>query len=238
MQNRHTQGVPVLHTKHIKHYIRGGSMSSTLFLCGGEGGLSLSAQAFVDSVNGGRVALLLQGGPNVQKYAPRYAHPWLEHGLTDFEVVAPDEMGRFNVTRALKKIERAAGIFVGGGNTAVYHRLYAAGPVGKLIQQRCSSGIPYGGLSAGMLIAGPVCPLDPEETGEPEVRLEQGLGLFKDMLFEPHFSSDDRCESLQAYLRLSGIPTGYGVDDETCVILRPGEALEVLGRPVIPVTLH
>ena len=212
-------------------------MSSTLFLCGGEEGLALSAQAFVDVLKGGRVALLLQG-PGLQKYVPRYVRPWTACGLAGYEVVAPDEQGHFNVSRDLEKLERAAGIFVGGGNTAVYQRLYAAGPVGDLIRRRCAEGVPYGGLSAGMLIAGQVCPLEPEETGESKIRLAQGLGLFSGMLFEPHFSSENRRENLLTYLRLSGIPTGCGVDDETCVILRSGEAMKVIGKPVIPVTLE
>jgi cyanophycinase len=90
----------------------------------------------------------------------------------------------------------------------------------------------YGGLSAGMLIAGEVCPLDPEETGESEIRLADGLGLFRGVIFEPHFASWNRLPQLKEYLRLSGISEGYGVDDAACVVLRPGCEMEVLGAGV------
>jgi cyanophycinase len=132
-------------------------------------------------------------------------------------------------------IAQAGGVFVGGGNTAVYHRLYAAGPVGALIRTRCAQGMAYGGVSAGMLIAGQVCPLDPEETGEPAVRLVEGLGLFAGVLLEPHFTTENRRAALLHYLALSGIEEGWGVDDDACLIARPGQELEWIGSPVIQV---
>jgi hypothetical protein len=63
---------------------------SPLFLCGGEPALAVSAARFVAALRGGRVALLLQGGPNLARYVPRYVDPWLAQGLSGYDVVAPD----------------------------------------------------------------------------------------------------------------------------------------------------
>ncbi len=209
---------------------------ATLFLCGGATALAHSAGAFAAALGGGRVALLLEGGAQLERYVPRYVRPWLAHGLSGYDVIAPDAAGRFDAESALEIIRQADGVFVGGGNTAVYHRLYAAGPIGEMIRQRCLQGMPYGGMSAGMLIAGQVCPLDPEETGEKEVRLVEGLGLFGGVLLEPHFSAQNQLNHLEAYLALSGIAQGWGVDDRTCVVLRPGQEPEVIGGKFVVVT--
>jgi cyanophycinase-like exopeptidase len=83
-----------------------------------------------------------------------------------------------------------------------------------------------------MLIAGALCPLDPAETGEAHLRLVEGLGLFEGLLCEPHFSAPARLPALREALALSGIPLGFGVDDEACLILTPGTAPYAAGGRV------
>jgi cyanophycinase len=205
-----------------------------LFLCGGEPGLAACAKEFVEAAGGarGRVALLLQGGPRLHVYFPRYVTPWLESGLGSCDLVIPDEDGALNDLAALQVVQRASAIFVGGGSTPVYHRLYARSAVGAAIRARCEAGVPYGGLSAGMLIAGAVCPLHPDETGEAQTRLVDGLGLFEGLLCQPHFRAQDRLLALRAALETAGIPLGFGVEDEACLILAPGETPRVVGGRV------
>lgn len=205
-----------------------------LFLCGGEPGLAACAAEFVEAAGGprGRVALLLQGGPRMHIYLPRYATPLLESGLGAFDLIIPGEDGMLDDRSAVQAVQRASAIFVGGGNTAVYHQLYAHSMVGAAIRARCRAGVPFGGLSAGMLIAGALCPLYPAETGEARVRLVDGLDLFTGLLCEPHFSAQQRLPALREVLALAGIPLGYGVDDDACLILAPGVAPRAVGGRV------
>jgi cyanophycinase len=208
---------------------------TTLFLCGGEPALGLSAKRFVAALKGGKVALLLQDKSNLEKYLPGYLNPWNAEGLAGYDLIAPDKTGFIDENRAQQILRRASGVFVGGGNTAIYHQFYASGPIGDLIRNRCQQGMIYGGLSAGIVIAGNVCPLDPEETGKTDLSLEKGLGLFQNVLFEPHFTAQNRLMNLQDYLCKAGIKEGFGVDDTTCVVLRPGFEMEIIGAKVIPV---
>jgi cyanophycinase-like exopeptidase len=60
----------------------------------------------------------------------------------------------------------ATGIFIGGGHTPTYHRLYATEPVRGVIRERYEERIPVAGVSAGALIALDPCVLTPDETGE------------------------------------------------------------------------
>jgi cyanophycinase len=214
-------------------------VTARMFLCGGEAGLRAMAKEFVEAAGGrnGRVALLLQGGPRTGIYAPHYFEPWLSLGLRACDLVAPDIDGKLHENVVLSTLEQATAIFVGGGNTSIYQRLYCQGKVAETIRARCIDGIPYGGLSAGMLIAGTICPLDPDETGEAEIRMALGLGLFSGVLCEPHFSSEERLVSLKKYLSLAGIDRGYGVDDDACLMFAPTDLHMTLAGRVTQVHL-
>lgn len=54
---------------------------------------------------------------------------------------------------ALAELKRATGLFMCGGDTRVYQRVYAQGEVGEAIRAAYGSGIPYAGLSAGAHVA-------------------------------------------------------------------------------------
>jgi cyanophycinase len=157
--------------------------------------------------------------------------------LSGYDLIALDETGCIDENLVLGILRQASGVFVGGGNTAIYHHFYASGPIGDLIRLRCQQVMIYGGVSTGMLIAGQICPLDPEETGKTDVCLVRGLGLFKNALFEPHFTAQNRLMNLQNYLIKAGISEGFGVDDTACVVLRPGNELEIIGTGMIRVNV-
>lgn len=206
-----------------------------VFLIGGEEGLAQSAEAFVLQAGGsaGRVALLLEGGADPWKYVPRYVSPWQQYGLDHFDLIVPDPDGRLDVAAAVKVLRQATAIFIGGGNTAVYWRNYVHGDIGAVIRQRClQDGIPYGGLSAGMLVGGEICPLDPDETKEDRIRYEKGLGLFSGLIAEPHFTGLNRRAALETYLEQSGVQMGFGVDDETCLLLTPPDQMKTFGGAI------
>jgi cyanophycinase len=202
-----------------------------LFLLGGSAAMPFCVDEFVRAAGGGRgrVALLLQGGPNMERYIPGYVDPLLEAGLGNWELVAPGADGRLDLRAALRAIHAATAVLIGGGSTPAYHRLYVDGPVSGLLRERVLAGLPYGGVSAGMLIAGDACPLHADETGEPALRMVAGLGLFSGVLCEPHFTAQNRLPLLQAAMLHSGLPLGFGVDDDTCLVLAPGTAPRALG---------
>jgi cyanophycinase len=213
-----------------------GFARAQLFLCGGEPALAACAREFVDAACGarGRVALLLQGGPQLSRYLPCYLTPWLECGLGACDLIIPGPDGVLDERQAVQAVRRASAIFAGGGSTPAYHALFVRSAAGDAVRERCLAGVPYGGLSAGMLIAGTVCPLYPEETGEPRLRLASGLGLFEGLLCEPHFDAL-RLAALQSALELAKIPLGFGVDEDACLALAPGAPARAIGGRVLRV---
>ena len=140
-------------------------MKRRLFLLGGSDAFDVTADDFVPA-SGGRaacIALLLQGGRDWQKYVSDYTRPWIQRGVSRYDVIVPDGEGRLNLEDVTAKLKSATGIFIGGGHTATYRRLYATEPVRTILRKRYACGIPLAGCSAGALIAPRICAFHPGE---------------------------------------------------------------------------
>jgi len=152
--------------------------------------------------------------------------------------VQPDEQGVLPRDTA-DAVRAATGIFIGGGDTRRYHDLYVRSEVGAVIRERCAAGVPYGGLSAGALLAPEVamlcgntlstpancCRLRVGDTEEPvELALGAGLGLLRGCLLEAHFAERGGFPRLVVGMDAGGVALGLGIDEAAC--------LEVSGQDV------
>jgi cyanophycinase-like exopeptidase len=127
-----------------------GGMTETFEACSAE---------FVRTA-GGRsavIALLLMGGENWERHVPRYRDPWRRLGAADVVPIVPAAGATALSTDAIASLRRCTGIFIGGGDTRVYHRLFTASEVRGAIRHMYAAGIPFGGVSAGALIATESC---------------------------------------------------------------------------------
>ena len=208
--------------------------SGKLFLLGGDAVLDTVADEFVPAAGEREVviALLMQGGSGWEKYVPRYAEPWARRGATCCYPIAPDESGELDLEDVSAKLRKATGIYIGGGHTPTYHRLYAAEPIRSLIRKRHQAGVPVAGLSAGALIALDVCVFDSNEIEQNSSRIVPGLGLVHDLLVEVHFTEWNRLPDLLEAMVQTGTHVGWGIDEAACMVVEEGQFRRVLGRSV------
>lgn len=205
-----------------------------LYLLGGDAVLDLVADEFVPAA-GGRdadIVLLMQGGRNWQKYVPLYAEPWERRGATHYHCIVPDADGELDLDAVCPRLEQATGIYIGGGHTPTYHRLYATEPLRSLICARHRSGVPVAGLSAGALLALQTCVLDSDEAEGDAPRFLPGLGLVDDLLIGVHFTERQRLPGLLKVMARLECPIAWGIDEAACLVVEDGRASRVLGRGV------
>jgi cyanophycinase len=204
-----------------------------LFLLGGSPiAFDSVADEFVPAA-GGRgagIALLLEGAPGWEEYVPQYTRPWTERGVTRHYTIVPDAAGSLDLETASARLREATGIFVGGGNTPNYRRLFAIEPIRSLIRDRYEQGVPIAGLSAGALIAPAVCAIPPEDTGGAAVAIAPGLGLVDHLLVGVHFTEWNALPHLLEAMRQTGTAVALGIDEAACVVLEDGQVKQVLGR--------
>jgi dipeptidase E len=134
-----------------------------------------------------------------------------------------DEAGQ----RAL--LERADGIFVGGGETFVMlAELHRTGQIG-LIRERVAAGVPYGGSSAGANVAGLIIGTT-NDFPVAEIPTRRALGLLP-VSINPHHPTqetkadyDGRAGKIRIYLQFNPTETVLALANASIVRLHEGVA--------------
>jgi cyanophycinase len=213
-------------------------MPRQLFLLGSNAAFDVAAEEFVPAAGGcdARIALLLQGGPGSQKHLPEYVRPWEKYGATQYTVVMPDANGRLNPDDVAAALQNATGIFVGGGHTATYRRLYATEPGCSLLRERYAAGIPIAGCSAGALIVPQICAFYPGESDDGAL-VAQELGLIAGFIVGVHFTERNILPHLLATMVASRTTTAWGIDESACVVFHDHQFKHVLGHAAYEITM-
>ncbi len=205
-----------------------------LFLYGALGPNFATVSApFVRAAGGAgtRIAVLMSAATGWEPHFPRYRNPFMWLGAAAVIPVAPDPDGRLD-DRALAELHRSTGIFMCGGDPRQYHRVYVQSEAREVIREAYRSGVPYGGVSAGALMAPERCSIwgDRLTTGsgvlrlrgsedgcEAELQTGEGLGLLPEWTTEAHFRERGGFPRLVAAMEQAGVRCGLGLDDGVCL---------------------
>ncbi len=203
-----------------------------LFLLGGPGALDLAAEEFVPVAGGpaARIALLLAGGEGWERHLPEYTAPWARRGATRYDVIVPGRDGRLDLGAATAHIQAATGIYIGGGPTPAYRRLYASEPLRTLLRERCRAGVPLAGMSAGALLMPEHCAVPAEDTGTGRPALLPGLGLVEEALVGVHFGEWNALPGVLEAMAHARTPLAWGLDEGACAVFRGGRFDHALGH--------
>ena len=213
-------------------------LTNLLFLLSSRPGFDIAAEEFVPAAGGNKASialLLFSNNDKTPKYVGEYAEPWLKRGVVKYDVVLPDVSGVLDIEDAKRKINRATGIFIGGGTMERYRELFATEPIAQLIRHKYEQGVPVAGCSAGALIAMEHCLLYDYDSDKLDIK--PGLGLLREPVIEVHFSERDRLNPLLKAMKLTGIKRGLGIDDSACAVFENGELARVLCKSVYEISV-
>lgn len=148
----------------------------------------------------------------------------------------------------IRKLQRAEGIFLAGGDQWKYVQMWKGTPLGREISRAYARGIPVGGTSAGLAVLGEFSfsaefdtITSKEALADPfdkRVALESAFLKFQPLqgwITDSHFSGRDRMGRLCVFLarlQAAGRPavTGIGIDEGTAVLLEGSAKARVIGR--------
>ncbi len=198
-----------------------------------------------------RIALLML--PHSEKFAPRYRRAWLKAGAVEVTPIYPPT--DLSLTRGqVRTLKQSTGIFMSGGRTALYQRIYGPKVVSRLIRELHESGAPYGGVSAGAMMACDQCmvggvivrtrtnefPLGSNEyvasyQGQRRrerhgLALGKGLGLVRNCVVQPHFTEWGFLPGLTQTMSLTDSRFGLGIDEPICVEIQDGSKAIIRGK--------
>ncbi|WP_226038185.1 Type 1 glutamine amidotransferase-like domain-containing protein [Aquibacillus saliphilus] len=205
-----------------------------LFLFGGNPSQSEGSKTFAKQAGKehAKIALLIIYREGWQDYLARYTEQWIKSGVNpeNIEVIIPDQDGKLNYEAATWIIEAATGIFIGGGHTQTYHSLYTKEPFKRLIQAKYKKGTPVAGNSAGALLTTQTMLLSPYDTDSGEPIILNGLGLISNILVSVHYTKWNDADNFKKGLLKTGITTGYGIDDNACLVFKNNKVHSYLGE--------
>lgn len=226
-------------------------MIRQLFLFGDQqDNFAETSRPFIESAGGNsaRVAMLTASGEKAPPYVERITAPWREIGV-EIVVVGPKKHGGELTEQMVHDLKACTGIFMCGGDTRQYERLYSSSLLKQVICDMYEAGIPYAGVSAGALMAADKCAtwggIVKEACNEYYVRyrgcydgvvgdiglqLGTGLGLIDDCVFEPHFAELGGFPRLLTVMERTGVAHGFGLDEPICLSIEEGRSKRVLGR--------
>ena len=84
------------------------------------------------------------------------------------------------------------GIFIGGGNTAVFQKVYCVEPVTNILKSKYQAGCPIAGVSAGALILMEHCVMG-SENDKAAAKVTEGMGLLSGFLIGELFQKIKGC---------------------------------------------
>jgi cyanophycinase len=161
-----------------------------------------------------------------------------EHGCTNvtaLEIKTREDAARPDYVDLARK---ARGVFFGGGDQSRITRALLDTPVGEAIAAAYEGGAVVGGTSAGT-----ACQSALMITGEGDfkviransVELTRGLGFFRGVIVDQHFTARQRSNRLISVILEHPDLLGVGVDEDTAVWVRPDNTFQVIGASCVMV---
>lgn len=205
-----------------------------LFLLGGDPSQKAAAETFVDKAGGeyARLVLMLLNKNGWQDYLRFYVDNWLELGVKDYKIIMSNENGVMNYDIVTTHLRNATGIFIGGGDTLKYHYYYATEPIKSILVNCYEKGVPIAGCSAGALILPELLLVSPNDTGDEQIVIGDGVGLIRDQVIGVHFSEWDDINNLIEGMVRTKTSLGWGIDEKACAVFRNGKFDYALGECV------
>ncbi len=211
-----------------------------LFLLGGSSEIfDAVAEHFVPAAGGAdaTIALLLRAGPGWQEYVSQYAQPWTRLGVTRHHVIVPADDDALDQEEACTKLRDATGVFIGGGDTAVYHSLYATEPIRSIVRESYQRGVPIAGLSAGAMLLPEICAIPPRDSGDSPARILPGLGLLSGLIIGVHFTERHALPHVLETMASTRTSRALGLDEKSCALLVDGTLERVLCGSVYQIAM-
>ena len=141
--------------------------------------------------------------------------------------------------RFLRRLERADGVFLTGGNQLKLSTTIGGTQVADMLRRRnAEDGLHVAGTSAGAAFLSEHMIAFGEEGSTPRahmVTLAPGLGLTHTAIIDQHFRQRDRLGRLLTALAYNPRPIGIGLDEDTAAFIDPHDRLVVHGSGAITI---
>ncbi len=158
-------------------------------------------------------------------------------GVEDARIVDTVIREDASSSTALEAINKATGVFFTGGDQARITSILKDTELDTLIHKRFSEGIVVGGTSAGAAVMPDVMIVGGDSETNPRVEVVEmgpGMGFLPGVVIDQHFSQRGRLGRLISALAQQPAVMGFGIDENTAVVVS-GDEFEVVGEGAVTI---
>jgi cyanophycinase len=136
----------------------------------------------------------------------------------------------------VRRVEEAGVVFFSGGDQLRITSQLGDSPTYQALQDRYYSGLLVAGTSAGaaampetMIVSGP----GDESTEISAIGMAPGLALLPNVVVDSHFAQRGRIGRLIGAVAQNPKNLGFGIDEDTAMVVEQGETFEVIGSGAV-----
>lgn len=158
-------------------------------------------------------------------------------GVQDVRIVDTVERDDASSSTYLEAIEKATGVFFTGGNQARITSILKGTEIDKLLHKRLSEGLVIGGTSAGAAMMPDMMIVEGDSETNPRieiVEMEPGMGFLPGVVIDQHFLQRGRIGRLLSAVTQQQVVLGFGIDENTAVVVSNNQ-FEVVGEGAVTV---
>lgn len=158
-------------------------------------------------------------------------------GAEDVRIVDTATRDDTTSSTALKAVEKATGIFFTGGDQARITDILKDSELDAAIHRRYAEGVVVAGTSAGAAVMPDVMIVEGDPQTNPRVEVVEmapGMSFLPGVVIDQHFSQRGRLGRLLSALAQQPAVLGFGIDENTAVVVK-GNEFEVVGEGAVTV---
>lgn len=158
-------------------------------------------------------------------------------GVEDARIVDTVTRDDANSTSFIEAIEKATGVFFTGGDQSRITSTLKDTKLDTVIHKRFSEGLIVGGTSAGAAVMPDMMIVEGDSQTHPRIEVVEmgpGMGFLPGVVVDQHFLQRGRIGRLISALAQQPAVLGFGIDENTAVVIN-GSELEVVGEGAVTV---
>lgn len=184
-----------------------------------------------------RIVVLTAATCEPEEVGRTYTRVFERLGVADIQIVDTRVRDNADLPNGVESIQQATGIFFSGGDQSKIIERIKGTKLDAAIRDRHAQGVVVGGTSAGAAMMPEIMIVGGDSESGPRldiVDLGEGMGFLPGVIIDQHFAERGRLGRLLSALMSQPASLGFGIDENTALIVRGTECL-VVGEGTITV---
>lgn len=167
-----------------------------------------------------------------------YKRIFYELGAEKVEIINIVSRKEANRKQIYRSLDECTCIFFVGGDQLRISSILGGTEFHNHIKQKLEEGVIIAGTSAGASMMSEVMVVEGEEDDAPRkctLKMAPGMGLLKGVIIDQHFNQRGRIGRLLGGVAQNPQTIGFGIDEDTAIIVNRDEKMTVIGSGVVTV---